>query len=177
MIQTDIRDLIQKHGLAFPEDVVDEKIWKQSQLVTAALIRALIQDYYKHKKSQSVSIENLGWRNKHKIYLLSEDMLSQRTVYNKCGVIKMNQSVLYEPCDFTNICKINSERDYVLLPIASFIPSKHFINPSSVEKSDAISNLSHRSAFSASKKLIKLFSSLLIFKSIVAEIITFIEMF
>ena len=99
------------------------------------------------------------------------------TFYNKCGVIKMNQSVLYEPCDFINICKINSERDYVLLPIASFIPSKHFINPSFVEKSDAISNLSHRSAFSASKRLIKLFSSLLIFKSIVAEIITFIEMF
>ena len=89
MIQTDIRDLIQKHGLAFPEDIVDEKIWKQSQLVTAALIRALIQDYYKHKKSQSVSLENLGWRNKHKIYLLSEDMLSQRTVYNKCGVIEL----------------------------------------------------------------------------------------
>lgn len=89
MIQADICDLIQKHGLTFPEDIVDEKIWKQSQLVTAALIRALIQDYYKHKKSQSVSLENLGWRNKHKIYLLSEDRLSQRTVYNKWGVIEL----------------------------------------------------------------------------------------
>jgi len=95
MIQPDVLDLIQKHGFAFPEGVVDkissvnEKIWKQSQLVTAALIRALIQDYYDHKKSQSVKIENLGWRNKYRIHLLSDRNLSQRTIYKKWGVIEM----------------------------------------------------------------------------------------
>lgn len=89
MIQANIRDLIQKHGFTFPEDIVDEKIWKQSQLVTAALIRALIQDYSTHEKSKSVSLENLGWRNKHKIHLLSEGNLSQRTIYKEWGVIEM----------------------------------------------------------------------------------------
>ncbi len=95
MIQADILDLIQKHGFTFPDDVidkittVDEKVWKQSQLVTAALIRALIQDFYEHKKSQSFRIENLGWRNKHRIHLLSDGKLSQRTVYKEWGVIDM----------------------------------------------------------------------------------------
>ena len=95
MIQADILDLIQKHGFTFPVDVIDkittenEKVWKQSQLVTAALIRALIQDFYDHKNSQSVDLENLGWRNKHRIHLLSDGNLSQRTVYKQWGVIDM----------------------------------------------------------------------------------------
>jgi len=49
----------------------------------------LIQDYYDHKKSQSVKIENLGWRNKYRIHLLSDRNLSQRTIYKKWGVIEM----------------------------------------------------------------------------------------
>jgi hypothetical protein len=95
MIQANILDLIQKHGITFPDDVIEkittlnEKLWKQSQLVTAALIRALIQDFYGHKKSQSISLENLGWRNKHRIRLLSDGKLSQRTMYKEWGVIDL----------------------------------------------------------------------------------------
>jgi hypothetical protein len=95
MIQADILDLIQRHGFAFPEDVVDkiasvdERIWKQSQLVTAAMIRALIQDYFLQRKSRKVNPEDLGWRNKYRIHLLSDRRLSQRTLYNEMGVIEM----------------------------------------------------------------------------------------
>jgi len=95
MIQSDILDLIQRHGFIVPEDVVDriatvnEKVWKQSQLVTAALIRALIQDYFSCKKSRRVKPEDLGWRNKYRIHLLSDRQLSQRTMYNEMGVIEM----------------------------------------------------------------------------------------
>lgn len=95
MIQANILDLIQKHGITFPDDVIEkittlnEKLWKQSQLVTAALIRALIQDFYDHKKSLSISLENLGWRNKHRIRLLSDGKLSQRTMYKEWGVIDL----------------------------------------------------------------------------------------
>ncbi len=92
MIQADILDLIQKHGFTFPEDVVDkiatvnEKIWKQSQLVTAALIRALIQDFYRYKNSQTVGLENRWWKNKYRIHLLCECKFSQINFKNKRSV-------------------------------------------------------------------------------------------
>jgi hypothetical protein len=95
VVQSDIPNLLQKHGFTFPEKIVDdlatvdEKIWKQSQLVTAALIRALIQDYFSDKKLKRANPKNMGWRNKYRIHLLSDRRLSQRTLYNELGVIEL----------------------------------------------------------------------------------------
>lgn len=91
--QVELLELIQSHGIILPDEVksrivdTEGKLWKDAKAVTAAMIRALIQDYYRQKSSKTMKPEDLGWRNRYNIHLLSG--LSQRTIYQEWGVIEM----------------------------------------------------------------------------------------
>ena len=93
MSQVAILELIQAHGVTLPYEVrsrivdTEGKLWKDAKAVTIAMIRALIQDYYKQKSSNTLKLEEMGWRNRYNIHLLSG--LSQRTIYKERGVIEM----------------------------------------------------------------------------------------
>lgn len=85
----EILEIIQTHGLSPPHEVeikiedTSKKRWITVKMITSALIRALIQDFEKQKKGGHFVAEKLGWRNKHRIHLLSEDKTGKRVSHRQ----------------------------------------------------------------------------------------------
>ncbi len=91
MALVELLKIIQTHGLNPPEDMeigiedTEEKRWITVKKITTAFIRALALDFESQKEKGFFMVEELGWRNKYKIYLLSRDSsgkrLSHRQIY------------------------------------------------------------------------------------------------
>lgn len=83
--------IIQTHGLNPPQDMevqiedADGKRWITVKKITTAFIRALALDFEFQKRNRLFVVDELGWRNKYNIFLLSKDSndegVSQRQIY------------------------------------------------------------------------------------------------